>query len=96
MIKRMAGEITTYDTRHEAHAKVDKQKRYRQIHEVLTKPMTAKEIAVALYEHGYTPSTERNFTAPRLTELAKNGKVDIIGKKKCEYTGKTVSVYEWR
>lgn len=37
---------------------------------------------------------ERNFSAPRLTELAQKGVVDVIGKKRCEYTGKTVGVYE--
>ena len=42
----------------------------------------------------YIPSTERNYTAPRLTELEKMGYVKAIDKKKCEYTGKTVAVYE--
>ena len=32
--------------------------------------MTAKEIAVEMYKKGYIPSDERNFTAPRLTELS--------------------------
>ena len=94
MIKRKPGEYTTHDTRAESHEKVDKQKRYRQIKEVLIKPMTAKEVAVMLYKKGYTPSDERNYSAPRLTELAKKGEVDVIGKKKCEYTGKTVALYE--
>lgn len=37
--------------------------------------------------------TERNYTAPRLTELNEMGLVEVIDKKKCEYTGKTVAVY---
>lgn len=69
-------------------------KRYEQILDRLDKPKTAKEIAVELFEIGVIPSTERNYTAPRLTELEKMGYVKAIDKKKCEYTGKTVAVYE--
>ena len=47
-----------------------------------------------MFELGLIPSTERNYTAPRLTELEKMGLVKAIEKKKCEYTGKTVAVYE--
>jgi len=83
------------ETRAEAHETVDKQKRYRQIIECLagSDGMTAKEIAVAMMRKGYIPTSERNFASPRLTEMLKNGVVDIVGKKKCKYTGKTVSVY---
>ena len=71
-----------------------KRKRYEQILNRLDKPKTAKELAVELFELGFIPSTERNYTAPRLTELEKMGFVKVIDKKKCEYTGKTVAVYE--
>ena len=54
---------------------------------------TAKEVAVELYELGYIPSTERNYTAPRLTELLQMGFVEVIGKEKCKYTGKMVAIY---
>lgn len=83
------------ETRAEAHETVDKQKRYRQIKEILagSEGMTAKEIATEMMRRGYVPTTERNWSAPRLTEMLKNGVVDIIGKKKCQYTGKKVSVY---
>lgn len=69
-------------------------KRYEQILDRLNEPKTAKEIAVELFEIGVIPSTERNYTAPRLTELEKMGYVKAIDKKKCEYTGKTVAIYE--
>ena len=69
-------------------------KRYEQILDRLNEPKTAKEIAVELFEIGVIPSTERNYTAPRLTELEKMGYVKAVDKKKCEYTGKTVAVYE--
>ena len=68
--------------------------RYIQILNRLNEPKTAKELAVELFELGYTPSTERNYTAPRLTELEKMGYVKAIDKKKCKYTGKKVAVYE--
>ena len=55
---------------------------------------TAKEIAVELYDLELIPSTERNYTAPRLTELEKIGLVKVIDKRKCEYTGKKVAIYE--
>ena len=77
---------------------VNKEKRYQQIIEVLSegKQMTAKEIAVEMHNRGYIPTTERNFTAPRLTELSYKGIVEPIGKTKCQYTGKKVAVYELR
>lgn len=69
--------------------------RYEQIlTRLLTGVKTAKEIAVELYEIGLIPSTERNYTAPRLTELEKMGLVQVINKKKCDYTGKMVAVYQ--
>lgn len=68
--------------------------RYEQILSRMDKPKTAKEIAVELFELGYIPSTERNYVQPRLTELCKKGIVRVVGKKKCDYTGKTVAVYE--
>lgn len=97
IIKRLPGEYIPADTRAEAHEKVDKQIRYAQILEILSgKQMTAKEAAVEMFKKGLIPTSERNFTAPRLTELYQNGIVDVIGKKKCAYTGKTVAVYEIR
>lgn len=74
--------------------KVKKQIRYNQILDRLDKPKTAKEIAVELFELGLIPSTERNYTAPRLTELVDMHKVRAVGKKKCDYTGKQVAIYE--
>lgn len=74
---------------------VDKKKRYKQIIEILIdgKEMTAKEIAVEMCKRKYIPTTERNFAAPRLTELNHKRIVEIVGRKRCVYTGKTVAVY---
>ena len=95
-VKRQYGEYPAQDTRAEAHEKVDKALRYKQILEVLTQPMTAKDVAVEMHRRGMIPTDERNFAAPRLTEMQKDGKVEIIGKTKCSYTGKSVSVYTRR
>ena len=67
--------------------------RYIQILNRLDKPKTAKELAVELFDLGFIPSTERNYTAPRLSELEDMGMVKAIDKKKCEYTGKTAVSY---
>lgn len=95
---RRAGEIPTLDTRAEANESADKSKRYKQIVQILYggKEMTAKEIAVEMWNRGYIPTSERNFTAPRLTELTKKGIVEPCGKQRCTYTGKTVAVYKLR
>lgn len=89
------GEIVTLNTRGEAYETVDKKQRYKQIIDVLRKGnFTAKEIAVEMFKQGLIPTSERNFTAPRLTELSQNGIVEPFGKKRCQYTGKTVAVYK--
>ena len=90
--------MITYETRSEANDTVDKKKRYRQILEILQggKEMTAKEIAVEMCQRGYVPTPERNFAAPRLTELSIKGLVEPCGKQKCTYKGKTVALYKMR
>lgn len=95
--ERRFGEIPTLDTRSEAHEKVDKKKRYLQIKECLSgRQLTAKEIADMMFHKGYIPTNERNFTAPRLTEMSEQGIVEPIGKKVCQWTGKKVAVYALR
>ena len=98
MERRKAGEMTPLDTRGESYEQLDSRKRYSQIIECFEEcpEMTAKECAVMLMDKGYIPTSERNFTAPRLTELSKMGVVEPIGKKMCQYTGKTVAVYALR
>lgn len=93
---RRYGTNPSLETRAEANETVDRKKRYKQIIEILYggKEMTAKEIAVEMCNRGYIPTSERNFTAPRLSELTRNGIVEPIGKQKCTYTGKTVAVYK--
>lgn len=94
---RNYGENPTLETRSESHEKVDKRVRYRQITECLTgKELTAKEIADEMCRKGLIPTNERNFTAPRLSEMTEKGLVEPVGKKICQWTGKRVAVYALR
>lgn len=91
---RELGENTTLETRLESEASVDKNLRYAQILDTLgTREMTAKEIANEMWIKSMIPTNERNFVSPRLTELLYQGVLEIVGKKKCDWTGKTVTVF---
>lgn len=98
MEPRRIGEDVTKVTRQDANIKVQRQQRYKQIIECLREHnlLTAKECAVIMQRKGYIPTTERNYTAPRLTELSEIGVVEPVGKKRCDYTGKLVAVYALR
>jgi hypothetical protein len=100
MEKREYGTNPTLECRHDSHEKVDKKKRYRQITSILASykvtGLTAKEVAARMYAKGLIPSDERNYTAPRLTEMCEQGIVEPIGKRVCNWTGKKVTVYRLR
>lgn len=85
----------TQETRLASEAAVNKAKRYEQIKKTLiyAPESSAKEVAVIMYQNGWTPSPDRNYSAPRLTELEEKGIVEIVGTKRCGYTGRTVAVY---
>ena len=95
MEARRYGEDPRLETRAEANETVDRQKRYRQIVECLEDrgPSTAKEIAVWMCLTGQATTSDRNLAAPRLTEMCRSGMVEPLGKTKCKWTGKTVTVY---
>ena len=78
----------TNETRRESYIDIQPKRpiRYELILDRMDKPKTAKEIAVDLYMAGIIPSEERNYVAPRLTELEKRGIVKTIGKKKCSWS----------
>lgn len=99
MEERRVGERITFTTRALSNEDVPRAERYEQIIKIMKKsgvPMTAKEIAIEMFKRGYTNSDERNNAAPRLTELSQRGKVEPVGKKQCDYTGKMVSCYVLR
>lgn len=97
--ERRPGERITYTTRAIANEEVPRKVRYSQIIEILKKsdhPMTAKAIAMEMFRKGLIPTDERNFTAPRLTELSQKGVVEPVDKVYCDYSGKLVSRYRLR
>jgi predicted ArsR family transcriptional regulator len=55
--------------------------------------LTAQEIADTLCFLCITPTSERNFAAPRLTELCGKGLVKAVRKTVCKKTGRTVTVW---
>ena len=96
MKPRIPGTNPLAETRREANESVDRKTKYLQIIEILTdakEAMSAKEIAVEMYRKKYVPTSERNSSAPRLTELSRKGILECVGKKVCEYTGHPVGVY---
>ncbi len=85
-----------YEADYEIGITANKQKRKREILSVLKEfpdGLTAKEIAVLMCLKGYIPTTERNFTSPRLNEMLKDNIIIIKGRKVCKYTHKTVFIY---
>lgn len=55
--------------------------------------MTVEEIADELVENGSLKYYDRNFVAPRLTELKQAGVVEVIGKRASKRTGKNTAVW---
>ena len=88
------------ETRRESYeaVKQDAAARRRVILEILTEHggMTAREVAGELHRRGITPTDERNFAAPRLTELYKAGKVTCTSKRLCPLTKRYVAVWTVR
>lgn len=89
--------MITQETRNESHKEIKKETemRYGQILNILKgNEMTAKEIAIKMYLMHLIPSDDRNFSAPRLTELVKKGRVKVVGKKICQWSRKKVAIYK--
>lgn len=98
MEKRRMGEITTLECRAEAEESINKALRQKQVIEILEQggEMSAKEIAVEMMNRGYVPTSERNWSSPRITELCRKGIIEPVGRKKCQYSGKSVTVFAIR
>lgn len=88
---------STAEVMRESEEAVNKNLRYKQILGILHgHQMTAKEIANEMWKQGMIPTNERNFSAPRLTELESMKWVERAEKKYCRWTGKLVWVYAER
>ena len=51
-------------------------------------------MAIELYKKGEIPTSERNFTAPRITELISLGKVEVAGLTWDELTQRNVRTFK--
>lgn len=56
--------------------------------------MTAEEVAQRLLQDGKIPYIDPNFTRPRLTELKKDGKVEVVGKRRSATTNRNTAVWK--
>lgn len=89
----------TRETRRESYEALDAATVNRHIIGILegvlvdSEGMTAREIAEEMHARGVIPYPVRQATAPRLTELAAEGVVEVTGKKLDEQTGRNVAVY---
>lgn len=86
----------TYETRKESYESVlDKRKeRHNLILDILgEKQMTVSEIVKEMLDRGIIKYYNRNFVAPRLTELKDAGVVEVVGKRICIMSGKNVAVW---
>lgn len=82
--------MITKETRAECLNELDKTKRYEEIRYALKNEingLTARELAKKL------GSEERNYVAPRLTELTRKNEIKVISKRYDKKTKRNVAVY---
>lgn len=87
----------TIDTRRAAHEEIKpkKQERCDLILEVLgVQQMTAEDIVDELIRLGHIKYYDRNFVAPRLTELRDAGIVETVGKRKSRRSKKQIAIWQ--
>lgn len=89
----------TIETRRESYdaIKTKRSDRRNLILEILgSTQMTASELTEELLAKGYIKYYDRNFVAPRLTELKEAGIVETVGKRLCKRTNKNVAIWARR
>lgn len=87
---------TTTETRRAAYEAVlpKREKRSRLILEVLgEREMTASELTEELVTRGEIKYYDRNFVAPRLTELKQIGILEVVGRRKGTRSDKKEAVW---
>jgi hypothetical protein len=87
---------TTKESRRDSYDEIrpKRAKRRQLILEVLGgRQLTASEITEELLRHHVIQYYDRNFVAPRLTELKSEGLVETVGRRMCRRTGKRVAVW---
>ena len=89
-------ENITKETRRQSYDGIlpERGERCRIILETLgSRQMTVEEITDELVANGSIKYYERNFVAPRLTELKQAGVVEVVGKRPSKRTGKNTAVW---
>jgi len=89
----------TTETRHESYEAIKAKRTDRRnlILEVLgSRQLTASELTEELLAKGYIKYYDRNFVAPRLTELKESGIIETVGKRICKRTNKNVAIWARR
>lgn len=87
---------TTKETRHQSYDAVlpKREKRCRLILETLGgRQMTASEITEELVASGHIPYFNRNYVAPRLTEMKQMGILETVGRRKATRSDATEAVW---
>lgn len=87
---------TTRETRRQSYDAIipKRGKRCRLILETLgDRRMTASEITEELVQAGRIPYFNRNYVAPRLTELKEMGVVETVGRRKATRSDATEAVW---
>jgi hypothetical protein len=89
-------ENITKETRRQSYDGIlpERGERCRIILETLgSRQMTVEEITDELVANGSIKYYDRNFVAPRLTELKQAGVVEVVGKRPSKRTGKNTAVW---
>lgn len=91
-----AASSNTGDARGESYDTIETKRAARRglILEILgSRQLTASELTEELLAKGYIKYYDRNFVAPRLTELKEAGIIHTTGKRLCHRTGKNVAIW---
>ena len=87
-----------FDCRRESHQLIQPSlgKRYTDILNILSQQsdgITARYITNWFYRKNLIPDCDLNYVKPRLTELVKMGKIEVVGKQVDHRTGRHNSLY---
>ena len=90
-----AKSAVTKQTRIASYRKTEKQPKRQLVLEVLgERQLTAREIAVEMYQLGMLPYPARAIIQPRITELLELGILETVGYKLDTETDRKVAVYK--
>ena len=93
--KKTATSKTTEETRRESNHKTNKATLHNKVIDVMNNDrLTAREIAMRLFRDGIIDYPARSIIQPRITELVKDKRLVVSGKKYDKKSNRNVAVYE--